>query len=303
MMVRAFWLSFTLCLVTTAAAAGDDPRRAQAEALMKEGVALHEAHKEEEALARFQRAYAAYPTPNILFAIATSESILGRSLQALRHYREAMNSPTLHPNNVQRGRDYVRDLEAKLCRIEVKAPPGTDVRVDGAPPTDPLDAEPGDHVVEATNEGQQTRTTAACAPGKTVAVVIDFAAAAPPPPPVALAPSTSPAPERDTSPRNVAAGAAAGLAVVSAGLGLAFLVRSNSQVSDATSFDATFPGGACTAAGPCASFRDQLDDARTSRTVSTLGFLGAGLFSVAAVALFTLWPSTRKSARLPSFVF
>jgi hypothetical protein len=246
--LRALWFPVVVsCLVSTRAWAQEDPRRTQAEALMKEGVSLHEAHKEEDALTRFQRAYAVYPTPNILFAIATSESILGRSLPALRHYREAMKASTLHPNNVQRGRDYVRDLESKLCRIEVKVPPGTTVTLDGtAAPSfeDPIDAEPGDHVIEASQGEKHARTTAKCTTGKLVSVVVDFASApavSAPPDPI-----TPPRSESSSMRMPLAIGASA-LAVVSAGVGVGFLVSSNSAVSDAQSLDASVAGGACSA--------------------------------------------------------
>jgi hypothetical protein len=302
--VRARCLSILMaCLVTTRAWAQEDPRRAQAEALMKEGVALHEAHKEAEALARFQRAYAAYPTPNILFAIATSESILGRSLAALRHYREAMKASTLHPNNVQRGRDYVRDLEAKLCRIELNVPAGTTVMVDGAPATsgdNPLDAEPGDHVIEASQGEKHSRTTAKCAAGKSVAVVVDFASASSAAPsPDAVAAPTRPSSTGATR-TSLAIGGGA-LAVVSAGVGLGFLVSSNAAVSDARAFDESTPGGACSARAACDDYRAQLGDARSARTIATLGLVSAGVFAAAAVAIYTLWPTRSASASTPSW--
>jgi hypothetical protein len=297
--VRALWLIVVSCSFATQAMAQDDPRRAQAEALMKEGVTLHEAHKEEEALARFQRAYAAYPTPNILFAIATSESILGRSLASLRHYREAMKGSTLHPTNAQRGRDYVRDLEAKLCRIEVKVPAGTTVTLDGSAvpsPEEAIDAEPGDHAIEAAQGEKRSRTTATCAAGKSVAVVVDFVSAPAVATPDRSAPPRSAEPSSMRIPLAIGAGA---LAVVSAGVGVGFLVSSNGAVSDAQSFDASVAGGACSARISCDDYRGQLDDARSSRTIATIGLVSAGVFAAAAVAIYTLWPSQRSSASRP----
>jgi hypothetical protein len=297
--VRTLWLSVFVVCLTTRAWAQDDRGRAQAEALMKEGVALHEAHKEEEALARFQRAYAAYPTANILFAIATSESILGRALPALRHYREAMKASTLHPNNEKRGRDYIRDLEAKLCRIEVKLPPGTTATLDGTTiPSleDPIDAEPGDHIIEAVQGEKHARTTAKCAPGKSVSVVMDFASA----PAVNVAPPPmAPTSRESTSTRTTLAISAAVLAAVSAGVGVGFLAASNSAVSDAQSLDASVPGGACSARPSCDDYRAELDDARSSRTIATVGLVSAAIFATTAVAIYTLWPKPRGAASQP----
>ena len=88
--LRSSFVTFiALSALQGAAHADDDPRRIEAEALMKEGRGLEDKKREDEALVRFQKAYSVYPTANILFAMASSEQLVGKSLDALRHFRQA----------------------------------------------------------------------------------------------------------------------------------------------------------------------------------------------------------------------
>lgn len=285
------------------ASAEDNPRRAQAEVLLKEGKQLHDADKEEEALAHYRRAYELYPTSNILFAIAASEQILGRSVEAIRHYREALKSRTLHPNNVERGQEYVRDLEAKLGRLEVKAPAGTTLTIDGAPfegsLDEPIDLEPGDHAIEATWGDKRARQSVACAAGETSSVTLTFEDAAEKTP--LTEPPKEPAPSSSSSlfsTRNVVGGSAAVLGLAAAAAGVAFLIDSNERADRGRSIVDRAPGACDQRVAACANYRDQLyEDANSSRDISYVGFAVSGALLVGAVAVFALWPSPEGNTR------
>ena len=111
-----------LVLPSGPARAQEDPRKPQAETIFAEGIKLHDAGRNAEALEKYRRAYDVYPSANILFGIARLEQLLGRSLDSLRHYREALESPLLHPKNRELGKEYVAELEKQLGRFDVKAP-------------------------------------------------------------------------------------------------------------------------------------------------------------------------------------
>lgn len=276
-----------VALFSAVAEADEDPRRAQAEALFKEGIALHDANREEDALAKFQQAYAVYPTPNILFALATSEQALGRSLPALKHYREAMKSPTLHPNNQQRGRDFVKTLEAKVCRLDVKADDGA-VVIDGKPAAvgEPADVEAGDHVIEATSpQGRKAHATVACPKGQLITHRVTFAAG-----PVTEPPREEPASGGVLTTRNVVGGGAAVLAVAAGVVGVVFLTSSNGKASDANALDT--PGTVRTPS-VVAQHNGLVDDAESARTASYVTFGIAGALALTSAAVFAFWPSKR----------
>jgi hypothetical protein len=148
-------------------------------------------------------------------------------------------------------------------------------------------------MIEASQGDKHSRTPTKCAAGKSVSVVIDFVTG---PAAVAAAPDpVVPARRPSSSPRTALAIGAGALAVVSAGVGLGFLTSSNSTVSDAQSLD-SISGGACSARPSCDDYRAQLDDARSARTVATIGLVSAGVFAAAAVAIYSLWPTQRASA-------
>ena len=295
--------AFCLNLSTASVARADeDPHRKEAEALLKEGIALHEANKEEDALASYERADAVYPTANILFARASAEQILGRTMVALRHYREALKSRTLHPKNVERGKEYVGELEGKICRLDVKAPAGAMVKVDGAAFTagEPLDLEPSEHVVDATLADKHAHQTISCSRGQMLVLQVAFDGTTSAPTIV----TDPPREERGSTlltTRNVVGGAAAVLGVAAAVLGVVFLADSNGKVDDARSYNGSFPGGACAGGfvggnARCSEYDRLSDDASSSRTASQVALGVAGALAVTSVAVFTLWPARKRGA-------
>ncbi|MBL8607731.1 MAG: hypothetical protein JNL38_10440, partial [Myxococcales bacterium] len=87
-------LLLALTLSTSALAQGDDFRRKEAEERFKEGLALHERGREEEARVKFEQAYAALKRANILFSLARSEQLTGRAVEAIGHYRMYLSDPS-----------------------------------------------------------------------------------------------------------------------------------------------------------------------------------------------------------------
>ena len=113
---------------------------------------LHDANKNAEALAKYKQAYEIFPTANILFGIARMEQLLGKTVDSVAHYREALKDRALHLRNQELGRVYVADLEKELALIDVKAPAGTTFTLAGkryvTPLPEPLALEAGPIAIE-----------------------------------------------------------------------------------------------------------------------------------------------------------
>ena len=151
-------LMFCALLVASPVIAGEDPRKAKASALHQEAVLALGAKHVDEALAKFREAYDVFPAPNTLFGIARCEQLLGHALPAIRHYREALKNPLLNVNSQAEGKKFILELEQQLGRVQIEAPPGATVSIDGtqiegfAPFQEPLDLEPGKHSVDMRRE-------------------------------------------------------------------------------------------------------------------------------------------------------
>jgi tetratricopeptide (TPR) repeat protein len=83
-----------LALVLFASALAPSAHAQDADALIDEGIALREAGRDTEALARFEEAHALAPGPQSLAQIALAEQALGRFVEAEEHLREALASDT-----------------------------------------------------------------------------------------------------------------------------------------------------------------------------------------------------------------
>src|SRR5687768_1434746 len=113
-------IAATLTFASLPASADDDPRKVRAEGVFKEGVKLHEAGKHEEALAKLREAYLIYQSPNTLGGIARVEQALGKKVDALHHYKEAVKNPLMHPENAAYARKAIAELEAETAHVDVK---------------------------------------------------------------------------------------------------------------------------------------------------------------------------------------
>lgn len=277
-------------LIASASFAEDDPRRLKADQIFADGMKLHEKDKEKEALEKFKEAYAIYPSPNALFAMARVESVLSFDLEALKHFREAMKSPLLHPKNAELGKGYIAEIEARISRIDVRAKDGAAVEVDGAvfsektPLSRSIDVLPGDHTIKVDGVSRAVHAN------KGEVVHLSFLEEPPTPPPAAL---TAPSPS-ESKRSLVVPLVVGGVGVVALGAGVAFGVMSGSTRDEAVALRDASPG-ICSnpSSGGCAAYSDKLDSASTQKTVAIVSGITGGVLIGAAVAI-ALWPT--KSA-------
>jgi hypothetical protein len=180
----------------------EDPTTAMARARFKEGVEYYDKGQFELARAAFLQAYALKKHPAVLLNLAWSCLKSGHALEAERYFRQFL-SEGREISDKQRAdaNDGLNQTHAKLGRIEVSAPTGTEVTIDGeragtAPIADLIPVEAGAHTVKFKGPDGATETDSVSVMGgeKVVArynrtTVATTTAPSPPPAPPVSEPS------------------------------------------------------------------------------------------------------------------
>ena len=135
---------------------GDPQAKAQAQALLGQGTKLYQQGDVADALEKFQAAYAAFPSPNLMFNIGQANRDLSRPVEALEAFEKFLvGAADASPEMIADARKSVAQLQKKLGRIQVDCETGgAEVSVDGksvglAPLPDLIWVTPGRHQVTA----------------------------------------------------------------------------------------------------------------------------------------------------------
>jgi hypothetical protein len=183
----------------------EDPTTAMARARFKEGVEFYDKGQYDQARAAFLQAYALKKHPAVLLNLAWSCLKSGHALEAERYFKQFL-SEGKEITDKQRAdaNDGLNQSHAKLGRIEITAPTGTEVTIDGervgtTPISDLISVEAGAHTVKFRGPDGATETDSVSVMGgeKVVARFAKPSAAAAPAPSnttAATEPSPSPPP-------------------------------------------------------------------------------------------------------------
>ena len=140
------------------AQAPSDPATKAARARFNEGVEYFDKHDYENARTAFLQAYALRKHPAVLINLAQSSLRAGHVLEADHYFVQYLHeSTTLSAGQRTEAETGLNEARTKLGRIQVNAPGGTDIAVDGtsagtAPLSDTVDVEPGSHTVKAAGD-------------------------------------------------------------------------------------------------------------------------------------------------------
>ena len=295
-----------------------DSATAEARARFDEGIKLAEAGEHESARLKFSQAWALLKSPAILFNLARSEQLSNHPVEALEHYRQfAKTPPDPKITDVQRQRaaENIAELAKKVGQIEVEAPAGARITVDGraidAGTTDPVPVTPGKHVVEAIFDGKVKSVTVECTVGTiTKARLIESTGAspAPPPPPrntstesnkgsASKGESTTTSPPAEEQHGFWTPGRIAGLGVFGGGLiglgaGVGFHMAAGQSEKNVNALRDSLPeprSSACSVPGneiTCAKLRTEIDNQNMRNDVRTGLFIGGGVLVVGGAVLF-----------------
>jgi len=149
-----------LSLLAQISAPATDPQvKAQAQRLLTEGSALYEKGDYAGALEKFTAAYAAYPSPKLMFNIGQADRDLSRPVEALEAFEKFLAGDThSSPETTAEANSAMAELRERLGQIRIACEtPGAEVSVDGksvglTPLPKLIWATPGRHQITASRE-------------------------------------------------------------------------------------------------------------------------------------------------------
>jgi tetratricopeptide (TPR) repeat protein len=123
--MRTIALTVILALVTveTVAVADEPASKEEARVLVQEGVGLLNGKDYRGALARFNAAYAKFPSPKILLNIGTTLKALGRDSEAANTYQRYLDDRDTDPARKDEIDAILADYDRKLARIALAVNP------------------------------------------------------------------------------------------------------------------------------------------------------------------------------------
>ena len=266
-----------------------------------EGNKLYTEGNFEGARLKFMQALAVARTPSLLFNLARSEEKTGKLAEAYLHYQEYLKFPSLPAKGKADAERYASELEKKVGRIQIEAPAGSHVQVDGkdvgaAPFGGPVAVEVGPHQVML---GTETKPVT-CAAGTVVTVTFEAKPSVVVPPEKGPGPITPPPKEEMERGSWLVPGVLAGVGVVGMGVGVGLgLAASGARAPLDGQRIPCAPSGA-----NCPETRDAYDTTKTLGTGSIVAYaIGGTAFVGAAVATLALRPwEPRRVSGLRSVV-
>ena len=301
--------------LTASAAPPDlsDPRVQEAVTLMQEAFTEAGAGHYERAAEIYARACTLTPTPRCLRSLARQQLRIGHPVDALATFRRELAHPSLAadvtPDKIALDRRDSADAYAQTGHLEVHAPDGAELLVDGQPLSGPV---PADHVVDvmpgthkvAARQGDTVVARADVTIDKGARLVVDLqphpspdqtpAVQTPvePPPPSLQQPDTTalPPPSWWSTPHTIGviAGTAGVASIIAGGL---FTAASRSANSTGQSLRPCI--------GTCPALQNE--DAAEARD-NTLGwvFAGIGAAAITTGAVLTFWPQSSHRSIMPT---
>ena len=266
-------------------------------------------------------------TPLILWNLALSEEKSGHALDAVGHFRQVTRDMP-GASEATGAQKHLDALEAQMGRIDVQAPAGSTFTLDGgdvagsAPLADPLDVQPGHHVIEARMAHGVTKASqvdavagqiahaelrssgrSAGAGGRRGVRPVPPAAGTPGQPAAAEAQGTDTvttdrAPSSGSTAKIAMTVALGGAAAVAVGLGVYFGLQSRSNANTARGYRDANGDSACSVGMPpsyCAAWDSAVQAQNRDATASNVLYIAGGVFAVSAVMSWVLWPKGNRS--------
>jgi hypothetical protein len=311
-------------LLSPASALGDDKADRDAQARFAEGLARVKRGDFEAARISFAQAYVVLHKPDILWNLALAEEKSAHPLEALSHFKELTTIAEADTDRAS-AQKHVVGLMAQTGHIDVRAPAGTVVTIDGvqsggrAPFADPLDVLPGRHVVEGRLSDGTKSVTLDTAAGETAQATFPSSDLGPPPsngsaptvsPPASsstasAASPVSPPTEAPAADSTAPSGAkiattvtlgAAGLIAI--GLGAYFGLQSQSDASSAAGYRNTYGTDHCVnpANMDCSAWNSDVEAQNRDATASNVLYVAGGVLVAGAVASWLFWPKPHQTS-------
>ncbi len=311
-------------------AATDSDKRQEAEqeerTLVRQGSERFLRHDYEGARVALRRAYELNPRADTVVQLGISELQSGHPVEAAQHLREFLTHTEEPASKLEPVRTkWLPRAEAATTRLEVFAPPGAQVLIDGAAPAHPAPSTPGElsaggpnvsvvisageHDVSARQGAFVEEQHVTAQGGQLLELHFQRVPDAPPSPPP-IDPSShereSPASGKEARSRArritiIALGSAA-LAATGVAIGISIAFEGNA--SDARGLRALINSptnsGCRTPTEPC-TMLSQVDDAEERNgALATWFYVAGGAAAALAAASWLLWPQAKDSTLHPS---
>lgn len=309
-------------LATAAPSRADDAVvKRDAQARFEEGIARVKGGDYEGARVSFKQAYAVLRKPEILWNLALAEQKSGHVVDAITHFKQVQREVPAGPDRASAAK-HVTDLLPLTAHIDVVAPSGMQVSLDGtalgvAPLGDTLDVEVGRHHIEIRSAQGATKSADADAVVGQTAHVSFLTGESSPVPAAAAVPSPtdaqppSPAPGADVpadtsghrdfwDARGVTVVSLGGLAVISAGMGLAFGVVAGNDASTASTLRTQNPNCSGFSTPGCQQLQSTTQSQHSAYVTSEAFWITSAVFAAGAVGAWFLWPKPAPSGAAAS---
>jgi hypothetical protein len=332
MSARSTLFSTFAAITLLGAAAGAQPAKpaadgtiAEARARFEEGLKLGEAGDHEAARLKFNQAWALIKTSSVLYNLARAEHSSNHPVESLDHFRAFSKLPDdgkITPTMRQRANEYIAELSKKVGQIEVEAPSGARITVDGRQVDmasgDPIAVMPGKHVVEATADGRVRSANVECTAGIIVKAKLVEETRAAPASAGGAAPALTPEkPVTDERSKDEASSgfwtagrivgtsiAALGVAGIGTGIGFHFAATSADDDIDriktelGPNSETACNGNATQFGTKCAELSAALDNRDTRETLRAAFLVGGGALLVGGLVVFLVSaPSASKHSQ------
>jgi hypothetical protein len=309
--------------------ATDEAAEREAQARFEEGLRRVKAGDFEGARVSFIQAYAVLHRPRILINVALCEEKTGRATEAITHFKQVTRDALATDADREDAQTHATGLDGRVGHIEVRAPAGVVLMIDGGAPvgttplSEPLDVTPGHHVIEAklaqgtqavlvdVSAGQVARirfgqeeprppASAPAAPTAPAMAIAPQSAAATGPASAAASPSPS-APASATPEGTASSGSSAAhtivslsLAVLGAGavaVGIGFAIGADNQASDIQGLKAVNPSCPPSATmGGCQQLANAAQTRSDDINAARVSFVAGGVLLAGGLATWLFWP-------------
>lgn len=306
-------LAIFALLSLSAAAHADEPDRA--EALFSEGNRAFAAGDFRTAYAAYREAWTLRRSFDIACNLGRTEAELMLSRDAAEHLDYCLRTFSVSSRSemkdaYKRFRDLFTKVRSEVAALQIEArPPGTEITVDGArygvaPLGRDVFVDPGQHRVVGRFAGfGEAQRIVQVEAGGSLKVELKLSPAAPAEPisPAPAAPAPPPAyasPPVDAKARTIAVASGTALTLVSAGVGLGFLLSAESAADriDERSANLQGRGTACTrssSSSACSALRSDIDSEERSRDIASAAFTVGAVASLATLGAWLLIPDSR----------
>lgn len=171
--------------------------KAKAKGLLSEGSALYKKGDYASALAKFEAAYAAYPSPKLWFNIGQANRDLGRPVEAVDAFEKFLTlAADASPDTNEAARSSVTELRKELGQLRIECEtPDAEISIDGksvgrTPLPKAILVTPGRHQVTAVHTGTASAVESTEVGAGGIRTVVVLLVSNLPPPPTPLPPPT-----------------------------------------------------------------------------------------------------------------